>query len=181
MHSYSDGLALIKKNGKRGYIDMNGVEIILCNLKNAYDFKEGLAKIKKNRKFGFIDKLGNLVIKCDYPNAWHYFTEGLVGVKKYGKWGFINSNNEVVVPFKYKHVKEFKYGLTSVSNHRSLDGYGTYGFYNWGLIDKNGKELLKCEFNRPPFYGNPFYFESSKIYTVEKGFINEKGVQYWED
>ena len=46
-------------DGKSGYIDTNGQEVIVGNFTIANSFKEELAVIRINDKYGFINKKGN--------------------------------------------------------------------------------------------------------------------------
>ena len=76
---YSEGLAWVRLNGKYGFIDKSGTEVIPCKYDYAYFFSEGLAEVKLNGKYGFIDKSGRLVIPCKYDGTYS-FSEGLAKV-----------------------------------------------------------------------------------------------------
>ena len=58
---FHEGLAVVQKNGKLGYIDKTGREVIPCKYDNAYDFCEGLAIVVKSEKCVYIDKTGREV------------------------------------------------------------------------------------------------------------------------
>jgi len=58
---FSDGLALVGKHGKCGFIDKSGRVVIPLMYENAHSFHEGLAAVKFDGKWGFIDKSGNLI------------------------------------------------------------------------------------------------------------------------
>ena len=55
---FSEGFAEVKLNGKYGFIDKTGREVIPCKYEAAGEFSEGLAAVKLNGKYGFIDKKG---------------------------------------------------------------------------------------------------------------------------
>ena len=57
---------MVEKNGKRGYIDKTGSEVVPCKYDKAFGFSEGLAKVKKSGKYGFIDKTGREVVPFIY-------------------------------------------------------------------------------------------------------------------
>ena len=67
---YSEGYAAVEKDGKIGFIDLFGKEVIPFLYQNAgmavSKFNEGLAWIKKDNAFGAIDKNGEVVIPFDY-------------------------------------------------------------------------------------------------------------------
>jgi hypothetical protein len=57
--TFIDGLALVKKNGKWGYIDKTGTVVIapqFDQVVGALGFPEGLAPVKKGGKWGYIAK-----------------------------------------------------------------------------------------------------------------------------
>ena len=81
---FSEGYAAVCKNGKWGYIDKTGQEVIPCKYDWANPFHEGLAsvRISYDSGYGFIDTTGREVIRhrreIEVPGE---FSEGLVVVK----------------------------------------------------------------------------------------------------
>lgn len=81
---FSEGYAAVCKNGKWGYIDKTGQEVIPCKYTWANTFHEGLAsvRISFDSGYGFIDTTGREVIRhrreIEVPGE---FSEGLVVVK----------------------------------------------------------------------------------------------------
>ena len=53
---FSEGLAVVKKNGKESYIDKTGKEVIPIKFDYAHNFSEGLAAVEKNGKYRYIIK-----------------------------------------------------------------------------------------------------------------------------
>ena len=88
---YSEGLAWVRLNGKYGFIDKSGTEVIPCKYDNAVPFNEGLASVELNGKFGFVDKSGSLVIPCKYDVA-NSFDNGRSLVFLNGKRGYVNKS-----------------------------------------------------------------------------------------
>jgi hypothetical protein len=194
---YSEGLLLMKKSNKRGYVNAIGEEVIPFKYKNAWNFKDGMARARKNKKWGFIDNNGNLAVEFNYRMVWD-FKDGFAGVKKYGKWGFINKSGELIVPFIYDRVGEFHNGFAGVQK-KSM----------WGLVNTKGEEVVACLYNYvfgnsenpfKPFALNKtiiriwkktkikkFYNEYDflkRYYFTEhliRGYINSEGLEYWED
>ena len=62
-NNFSEGLARVKLNGKYGYIDKQGTEVIPLKYDYANNFSEGLALVGLADKYGFIDKQGTEVVK----------------------------------------------------------------------------------------------------------------------
>ena len=134
--SFSEGLARVKLNGKWGFIDKSGKEIIPCIYDEAWSSSEGLACVELNGKRGFIDKSGKEIIPCIYGLA-DFFFEGLARVELNGKWGFIDKNGNEVIPCIYDFAYSFYEGLAGVK----LNG-------KWGFIDKNGKVVVKTVYDK---------------------------------
>ena len=88
-NSFSEGLAVVDLNGKRGFIDKTGREVIPCKYDYAYSFSEGFACVKFKGKWGFIDKTGREVISCKYDLAFS-FSDSLACVIFNGKRGYID-------------------------------------------------------------------------------------------
>lgn len=139
--NFSEGLALVSKDGKYGFIDESGEVVIPLQFDSmVYDFKEGLACVEIDGKFGFIDKTGNIVIPCQYEDGYPYnydFKDGLAPVKKDGKWGYIDKEGNTVIPFIFYEAKHFDGGLAPVKNDIGRQIY----------IDRTGKKVIDKEFN----------------------------------
>lgn len=101
---FSDDLAAVKKDGKWGYINENGVTVIpfefdSCAYADAmaddcsFSFRNGLAPVCKNGKFGIINKKGETVVDFIFMSI----IQGENGVYlalKDGKWGKITVKKE---------------------------------------------------------------------------------------
>ena len=59
---FNEGLARVKKDGKWGYINTKGEQIIECKFDDAYCFSEGFAWVEKDGKWGYINTKGCSVI-----------------------------------------------------------------------------------------------------------------------
>jgi hypothetical protein len=67
---FTDGLARVKLNGKYGFINKSGTEVIPPKYDNAsIFFRDELPLVKLNGKYGFIDMSGTEVIPCKYDDA----------------------------------------------------------------------------------------------------------------
>ena len=94
---FSEGYAAVCKNGKWGYIDKTGQEVIPCKYDWANTFHEGLASVRfsYDSGYGFIDTTGREVIRhrreIAVPGD---FSEGLVVVKNEGNDHFFVLDKE---------------------------------------------------------------------------------------
>ena len=84
LEAYSDGMLLLSRDGKYGYMDYTGKWVVEPELLEAAPFVEGVAAVKnKGGKCGMIDTKGNAVIpfKYDYVSN---ISSGLVAAYKDG-------------------------------------------------------------------------------------------------
>ena len=84
MYSFHEGLAMVKKNGKYGYIDKSGNVVIPLEFEDAEGFYEGLAAVRIKGKWGFINKNGKVTIPCRYDEV-SLFKDGTAPVLFYAK------------------------------------------------------------------------------------------------
>ena len=136
-YPFSDGLALVVKKGKCGYIDKKGTIVIPIKYLEAQHFSEGLAEVStKKNKWGYIDKTGAEIIPSKYLMT-EPFTDGFAGVRLEDAWGFIDKTGKVVVEIKYKLVRSFSEGFARVMSDE----------FKWGFVNRNGKEIVGCVFD----------------------------------
>ena len=128
-------LVRVRRNGKYGYVDKSGHEVIPCKYDYAGNFREGLAIFEKDDKWGYIDKKGREVIPCKYDRTFN-FSEGLAIVEKDDKWGFIDKEGREVIPCMYDAAGSFSEGLAYVEKDDK-----------WGFIDKEGREVIPCMYD----------------------------------
>ncbi|WP_392420193.1 WG repeat-containing protein [Capnocytophaga canis] len=150
----------VELNGKWGFFDKDGREVIPLKYDGAESFSEGLARVKLNGKYGFVDKDGREVIPLKYDYAWS-FSEGLAYVELNGKYGFVDKDGREVVPLKYDDVFSFSEGLARVK----LNG-------EWGFVDKDGREVV------PLKYDDVFSFSEGLARVKlngEWGFVDKDG------
>jgi hypothetical protein len=129
------------RNGKWGYIDENGKEVVPCKYYTVSDFKKGWAWVSNGFCLYWLDSTFREIKDADYDRMKQGVPDesgepALYIVNRFGKYGFINKNREEVVPCRYQEVSEFKEGLSRVK-----DGG------KWGFIDKTGREVIPCRYD----------------------------------
>lgn len=131
---FACGLQPVKKNGKWGYIDTCGNEVIQCKFEHAYPFEYGMAVVAQydnttddRPAWYLIDHNGNQLFfmgHSSFPEEFlgfcadgkrQFFSYGLMPVIKGGKYGYINRTGEVAIPYRYNSARPFCYGLAVVS------------------------------------------------------------------
>jgi len=139
------------RDGKWGFIDKTGKEIIPCIYDLPSDdhgincsFSEGLINVGTYNKYGFIDKTGKEVIPLtlrysfigDFSDGMAFVSDFFISGEEAGKYGFIDKTGREVIPRVYENASPFSEGLACVQRN------GKYGF-----IDKNGKEAIPFNYN----------------------------------
>ena len=167
---FQDGMAIVNKGEKIGFIDKMGNEVIPCIYDFLEDadcsFREGLAFVRQGDKCFFIDKEGKKPFDFKYDSA-NNFSEGLAVVWKDGKCGYIDTKgNEVIALTDKQFYSDLSDGLAAVSK----DG-------KFGFIDKTGKLVIPFNFEQLEPEENPSFHEG--LAAVGKngkyGYIDKNG------
>ncbi len=116
--SFTCGLAKVRKDGKYGFIDKAGNEIVPCVYDDVGYLHDHMAWVRKEEfgGFGYVDEMGELVIPCKYTRV-QDFSEGLAWVNEDGPWCCINRNGEVVFTLEImsEDRSEFTDGLSVIT------------------------------------------------------------------
>ncbi|MBQ7097544.1 MAG: WG repeat-containing protein [Clostridia bacterium] len=107
---FSEGMAAVKRNGKWGFVNEKGVEVIPCEYLYVGDFSEGLAWVKNSMwECGYIDNKENFVIPLSNEfDVGEGFSHGFAAIKKGDLWGIIDKNANLIVKMQYLDVDKFK-------------------------------------------------------------------------
>ncbi len=101
---FFNGLYRVDKNGKHGFIDLNGNLVIDFQF-DASDFANGYAKVEQDEKFGFIDTTGALVIPYEWDEVSDFMPNGLAIVKRGKLYGLIDGSGTLVLEPVYKSIQ----------------------------------------------------------------------------
>lgn len=71
-YMYYDSLALVEKDGKLGFVDLDGNLAVPFYFEEAYNFAEGLASVKYNGMWGYIDTKGDVFMPFIFDLASPY-------------------------------------------------------------------------------------------------------------
>jgi len=138
---FSEDLAVIKINGKCGYVDRLGNVVIEAIYTIANSFSEGLAMVAlDNRKYGFIDKTGKIVIPLEYDNNYGFLNQFTLQSKN-NKLGLMNASGKEITEFKYNNISTSSNGILTVKMGEKF-----------GLIDKTGQEITPVKYDDIRFF-----------------------------
>ena len=153
LEPFSDGMAAVGKNGKWGYINHKGEEVIPCQYDNYYEygegneksemsfcashpFCEGVAVVRLNEKWGIIDNKGNVIVEYGKYESIGDCHDGMLLAQNEGKRYMLNKNGEIAFDISgYEECKSFSEGLCEVKKD------GKYGY-----IDTNGNIVIPCKY-----------------------------------
>ena len=136
---FKEGFAAVKKDGKWGYINTKGEQIVECKFDGVGDFNEGFAAVKKDGKWGYINTKGEQIVECKFDGVGD-FNEGFAAVEKDGKWGYINTKGYPVIFDKGKNeIEVFDRVIDRSNNTFYLSRLGD----KFGLLDENFSVVIK--------------------------------------
>lgn len=166
--NFKDGLAMVSKDRKCGFIDNNGNEIIPCKYdlnESSGGFEEGLAVVSLDfDKYYIINKSGNIAFTHNYDEV-DNFSEGYAVVKKDSKMGYIDTRGNEVVPCIYDMCYEFSEGMAAV-----------YKGEKYGFIDTKGNVVIPFEYTTNEEIPYAFHDGLACVYKNGKyGYIDKKG------
>jgi hypothetical protein len=104
--SFSEGLAVAKKDGKAGVIDTTGEFVFYFDdLDPRYEYSEGLLIFSpydevNYHSYGFIDTNGKVAIPAVYDYIVSDFNNGIALVERDGKRLYINKQGEIIYEFE---------------------------------------------------------------------------------
>lgn len=147
--SMSVDVAAVQKDGKWGYIDKSGREVVPCKYDYIGNFVDGVASVKLNRKSGFVDIFGKEIIPCKYDFIDRFYDVdvfdssvgkhvAIIAKVRVGKrWGYIDKRGKEIIAIKYDYI-----GAPTEKGFLKVEIEGKYG-----LIDITGKEITPCVYD----------------------------------
>ena len=153
------GLSKVSKNGKIGYADKQGKEVIPLLYSEGLTFNEGMVAVKKEGKWMYLDSTGKAITEGVFDDA-SSFDSGLAVVAKGGLYGYINKTGEVVITLLFSNARSFTEGLAPAA---SLKG-------NWGFIDKKGDWIIKAQYGFVDNFANneARVMKGDKVFYIDK-------------
>lgn len=165
---FNEGLANIEKDGKWGYININGKMVVPAIYDEAYSFRDGLALVKKGDKWDFIDKTGKVTINL--KGYAHSFSNGLAKIEVNGKWGIIDNKGKTIIPTNFDSVADISEGFSRMT----IDG-------KYGFVSDTGKEVVPAIYDSVSYFKNGYAIvsieEVNQYYNVsyKNGYIDTSG------
>lgn len=136
----------IIKNSRIGFIDHQGNVVIrpkYISINGKFTNKDSIVSANLHDRWEALDYKGNSLLSLQNLQDLGAFTDGCAIVRtKRNFWGYINIEGVPVIPFgKYTWYSNFENELSRVilsANNTNL----------WGIIDREGNEVLQPQYNR---------------------------------
>lgn len=179
---FSEGFAAVEKNGKWGYIDMDGNEI--CPIKYEFPhyyykksyflFSEGYVGVgipkSKFLRFGYLNTKGEEVCSFDYTAVCD-FRNGLALVRDEDfKWSVINKEFKKITKRTYDKIHDFYFGCAVVE----LNGL-------FGFINEKGEEMCEIKYKYMSCFGEQGFAQIELPNTIfdRTYWIDTQGKEYY--
>ena len=134
-----EGLLLVERNDKYGFIDKTGKEVIPCKYYFATSFSNGYAVVqeKKDDSYYYIKPDGTRLLETPFYRASSFDSVGRAWVLKSenGKRQLIDKDGNTI--FTAKSIYSGDNGQYLFKDDSDL----------WGIVDKNGKILLSARYD----------------------------------
>ncbi|MCI9677440.1 MAG: hypothetical protein HFF77_00510 [Oscillospiraceae bacterium] len=146
---FANGMALVQKDDKYGYVNEAGVLVIPCQYisVSAFEFCDGYALVNSH---SIIDKTGKVTgttnnSAVNAGNGCFRISSSESGRRRYG---FIDYTGREIVSCKYAEVKDFSGGVAAV---KTFDD-------KWGFVDTTGAEVVPCTLTEVEYTDEPGVF-----------------------
>jgi hypothetical protein len=184
--SFQNGVAFLKKNDKWGAINNIGKQVIpfiydafgvhvsdyeLIDYKNRQCSRESfigdVINVLYNEKFGLIDSKGNIILECNYKYVTGFSKDTFI-LKSENGYSVIDKKGKNISGCVFDFINELTDDFAFVTNSKS------------GFINKNGEIVIDLIYD---YDGNSSFINGLARVSKNncKGYINKKGVEYWED
>lgn len=163
LHTYSEGLAGFKIDGKWGFMNDQGNVVIAPQFSEVRPFSQGLAAVKLVTRWGYINHNGEYIINPRNQNALP-FREDLAPVQRDGKWGYITAQNTTKIECQFDEALPFSEGLASIR-------MGT----RWGFIDTNGRYVINPKYSDAGNFSAGLAPVKTDRSDDSWGYINQRG------
>lgn len=153
------GLSRVKKSGKIGYVNKEGVEMIKLQYDDGLTFNDGYTAVSLKGKWLYLDSTGKAITEAIYDDALG-FRNGIAAASKNNLYGFINTSGKEVIPFAFSGARSFTEGLAPAANAK---GY-------WGYIDIKGEWAIKPVYDFTDNFenGEARVMKDQKMFYIDK-------------
>ncbi len=169
------GLAVVRVNGKYGFIDTHGNVVVSPAYNYAESFTEGLGRVlSTNGRWGFVNVEGELVIERKYDTA-QSFSEGVAFVVSTGQGAMIDTAGLICAAVEDDCTLVFAHEPSS-EGHFQVRRDDSAGNSKFGYFDSKGELAIPFVLDE----STPFMDGLSWVVVGDKtGYMNYRGEFVW--
>lgn len=184
---YDLGNFVVKRNGKYGIVNKNGIFLTRCeyddiytvnsNLAKSHVFTEDICIAERNSVKEIINSKGEILsnVRADLiykiGNFWAVKPKGSL------KFYLFDPKNKELLHAQFEEITYGNYRVDIEGGGYSVLGHDDYIIKNnhlYGVIDKNGKLVLECQYSSISHIGEDWHANTPDVYMVVKN--NKHGV-----
>lgn len=188
---FHDGLAVVSRNGRYGYVDTNGKLVLPLDYTHAMPFRNGRAVVGKNEKYALIDRAGREVTPYEWDGLGNVNDGVAVGWKQTPEgprsYALVDTLGKVTL-LEYAHCGDFAYGLAVAGIGELTVGKGVCPGLTkvpdkivftgkYGYMAPDGTLVIPMQFDDAKPFGDdglaPVGMQGK--YYVKWGFVDRKG------
>lgn len=149
----TEGRISVVRDGKYGFLDRTGKEVVPCIYDETGLFQQGRTLVRIDEHYGIVDTLGNIILPIEYENhssrgfKYTYFDSRAL-IEKEGKMTFVDLDGNAILPLTLENAYNYTDGLAAVQ-HNGL----------WGYIDTAGDIFIPCIFD----IASPFQWGRAEV------------------
>jgi hypothetical protein len=165
---FSDGLLIIKQNGKFGYANTSGKIIIQAVYEEAVPFSNQTAYGRIGETWYFFNTTGRILFKTNNRPFGH-FSDGLIQVVSGNQYGFMDKSGNLIIPISLPFLNlSGNYFSESRAVFQEISGSQPI---KTGCIDKSGRVVI------PPLYESigPFKNGLAVFKDENYGYLDKTG------
>jgi hypothetical protein len=170
-----DGIAVVGKNGKFGYVRKSGEEITPLKYDKAMRFYWCVGKVCINGKWGLVDMSGKEITPLIYDEIKGHQAPI---AKLHNKYGYINrKTGELLTPIKYDHACQWTQCIDFSDDHfdeKDLAAVQLDG--KWGCINPHGEEIVPLKYDKIAIHQSTPCYVAASI-NEKWGFIDNTGTE----
>jgi hypothetical protein len=165
------GRAIVQKNNKFSYVDVNGKPLTAFSFTKLTHFSaDSLAfALNDSNQISCINWNFKPVFSIPEAEEVNLFYNGIASVRKNGKYGFIDKKGNVVLDYEFDAVGKYTESCIAVAKYEELPDTS---YLKWFFIDRTGKQLFDISFTDVHDFSEGF---AAVAINGKWGWINKSG------
>lgn len=154
---YRPQYCFIRLDGRVGTCDMDGNILVPCEWSNI--IRDSVRRLWKvscgDNTWGLLDDDGMMLLPCEYDRISNWDENSLLLEIEKGDWfGLIEPDGTCVLTCNYLRTKFNEKGYAKLNMNGFVDDENHIKGGRWGVINRKGKVIVPCEYDRISLYSN---------------------------